>query len=231
MIWTRKALMAGSGGGSGDLLPGAVQQFDRHLVLIKLDDVDGGIKLADAEQVGDGKPEQVGENGADNAAVAHENDDFVRVPGGDLEIFRDDPVVQFLKTFAAIGSEQLGVLDAPIHFPGEFFVEFDQAHALPFAERQLAQFGEGHRLQSVWFSDQFGSVPGPLQIAGVNGTNGLVFQRFGDLACLFESLVGQWDVVMTVQTNDVGVGSFAVADQINAASGFPLERTGTRIRR
>ncbi len=212
LIWTRKALMADSGGReSGDLLPGAVQQFDHHLLFVKLDDVDGGIKLADAEQVGDGKPEQVSENGPVDAAMTDQGDGFIRVPGGDLLKFRDDTVVQVLEIFTAIGAEQLGLLEAFVHLAGKFFVEFGQAHALPFAERQFAQLGEGDGFQPVRFGDQFGTIAGPLKIAGVDGTEGLVFQRVGDLARLFEPLVGQFHIEMAVQADLMGVGGFAMA--------------------
>jgi len=74
------------------VLPGAVQQFYHHLIFIKLDDVDGGVMLADAEQIGDGKFEQMGEDGPVDPAVTHESDGVVRVAGSDLLKFWNNPV-------------------------------------------------------------------------------------------------------------------------------------------
>ena len=61
--------------------------------------------LADAEQVGDGKSEQVGQDGPVNPSVAHEGDGVARVAGGNFHKFRDNPVVQFLEGFPAIGAK------------------------------------------------------------------------------------------------------------------------------
>lgn len=213
------------------MLPGAVQQFDYHLVFVKLDDVDGGEVLSDAEQIGNGKSEQVGEDGPVDSSVTHEGDGVVGVAGGDLQKFRDNPVVQFLKSFAAIGAEQLGLFEAFAHLSGKLFTEFGQAFALPFAEGQFAQFGKGYGFQGVMPGDQLGSVVGSLKVTGVDGTKRLVFQRFGEFAGLFQAGVRQGDVEMTVHTNLAGIGGFAVAEKVNAATGFPFESAGTGIRR
>ncbi len=213
------------------MLPGAVQQFHHHLVFIKLDDVDGGKVLADAEQIGDGKPEQVGQDGPVDPSVAHEGDGVVGVTGGDLQEFWDHPVIQFLKGFPAIGAEQLGLLETFVHLAGKFFTEFGQAFALPFAEGQFAQFGKGHGVQSMMFGDQAGSLESPLEVAGVDGADGLVLKRFGQLTRLFQAGVRQGDVEVTVHADLMSIGGLAVAEQVDAASGGSLESAGLGIRR
>jgi hypothetical protein len=69
-----------------------------------------------------------------------------------------------------------------------------------------------------------------LKIAGVHGADRLVLKSLGELARLLQSLVRQGDVVMAVQADLMGVGGFAVAEQIDAGSGFSLESAGTCIR-
>ena len=218
-------------GGSSDVLPGAVEQFHHHLVFIKLDDVDGGEMLADAEQIGDGKSEQVSQDGPVDSPVAHQGDGVVGVAGGDLQKFRDNPVVQFLEGFSAIGAEQLGLLETFVHLAGELFTEFRQAFALPFTERQLAQFGKGYGLQCVMPGDQAGSLIRSLKVAGVDGADGLVFQRLGQLTRLFPAGVRQGDVEVAVHADLVCIGGFAMAKQIDAAPGCSLEGAGPGIRR
>lgn len=218
-------------GGSRDVLPGAVQQFHHHLVFIKLDDVDGGEMLADAKQVGNGKPEQVSQDGPVDPSVAHEGDGVVGVAGGDFQKFRDNPVVQFLKGFSAIGAEQFGLLEAFVHLAGELFTEFRQAFAFPFSEGQFAKFRKGHGFQSVMPGDQVGSLISPLEIAGIDGADGVALQGLGQLIRLFEAGVRQGDVEMAVHADLVGIGGFAVAKQIDAAPGCSLEGAGPGIRR
>ena len=120
---------------SGDVLPGAVQQFHHHLIFVKLDDIDGGKVLADAEQVGDGKSEQVSQNGPVDSSMTHEGDSTIRVVGGEFQKFRNDSVVQFLKAFPAVGAKQISLLEAFVHFTRELFAELRQAFPLPFNER------------------------------------------------------------------------------------------------
>ena len=79
--------------------------------------------------------------------------------------------------------------------------------------------------------DQAGSFISPLEIAGVDGADGLVLQRLGQLTRLFQAGVRQGDVEVAVHADLVSIGGFAVAEQVDAASGFPFESAGTGIRR
>ena len=59
--------------------------------------------LADAKQVRDWKPKKVSEDGPVDSSMANEGDRVIRMTGSDFHKFRNDPVMQFLETFSAVG--------------------------------------------------------------------------------------------------------------------------------
>lgn len=211
------------------MLPGPVKQLHHYLVFIKLDDVDGGEVLADAKQVRDWKPKKVSEDGPVDSSMANEGDRVIRMTGSDFHKFRNDPVMQFLETFSAVGAKQFGLFEAFVHFAGMLPAEVGQAFALPFAKGQFAQFGKGYRFQFVVLCDQTSSLIGPLKVAGVNRADGLVLQCLSQLTGLFDTGVRQGDIKVTVHANLVRIGGFTVAEQIDTASGCSLEGAGPGI--
>ena len=79
--------------------------------------------------------------------------------------------------------------------------------------------------------DQAGSLMRPLEVAGVDGADGLVLQCLGQLTRLLEAGVRQGDVEVTVHADLVCVGGFTVAKQKDTASGCSLKGAGPGIRR
>lgn len=83
----------------------------------------------------------------------------------------------------------------------------------------------------MMLSEQTGSLISSLQIAGVDGAEGLVFHYFRQFAGLFYAIIGQGNIEMAIHAELVCIGGFAAAEQVNATAWCSFEGAGLVIKR
>ncbi len=167
--------------------------------------------------------------GVEHAAMHSDDDELAGMARGNAPQGSLGAVGEVAQGFAAGGGEgRVAVTPAGAQFGMQRF-QRGKAMALERAEAALAQAGVEYDAQAVRRGNRFRRLPGPLQIAGVHGGQGLLGQGVGGQPGLFQPARVQRNIGMTLDARSGVPVGFAMTDGDDAGRFGRVVEHGARI--